>query len=238
VREPLQQAIAVAASFGRRVPHGPVIALITGASVGAYLLVGAAFVTVTSPSPAPPAGDLPQIGMMLPDPGIKSTFVIRRTTEDTEGAFVEVDVLMNAGGGPGMLGTHRHPGAEERLQVLEGVVTIRVDGTDHTVTAGESVRIPSGVSHSVRNESDRFALVRGRFEPAAHMDTYFVQVHRAGGLGRVGTFTMAALATRFREQYAPGPPPLWLSRVATLLIAPTARLTGMPTHYPPGAAPD
>jgi mannose-6-phosphate isomerase-like protein (cupin superfamily) len=179
---------------------------------------------------------LPLILLMLPDPGIKSTFVIRRTTEDTEGAFVELDLLMNAGGGPGMLGTHRHPGTEEHLQVLEGVVTIRVDGTDHRVGAGASVRIPSGVSHSIRNESDRFALVRGRFEPAAHMDTYVVQIHRAGGFGRVGRFRMAALATRFRDQYSPGWPPIWLSRAATLLLAPTARLAGMPTHYAPASS--
>ncbi len=233
MREQLQHVIAVAASFARRVPHGRLIALITGVAVVVYVLGGAALITATSPSPAPHAGDLPHIGMMLPEPDIKSTFVIRRTTEDTEGAFVELDLLMHAGGGPGMLGTHRHPGAEERVQVLEGVVTIRVDGTDHTVTAGESVRIPSGVSHSIRNESDRFALVRGRFEPAAHMDTWFVQVHRAGGSGRVGTIRMAALATRFRDQYAPGAPPLWLSRAATLLIAPAARAAGMPTHYDP-----
>ena len=116
--------------------------------------------------------------------------------------------------------------------MLEGSVVISIAGEDHELTAGGRVMIPKGVSHAILNTSDRFALVRGRFEPAAHLDTYYVQVNRAGGFAGAGTARLAVLSTRFGQQY-PGWLPLWMAKAGNLLLVPSARLVGVPTNYPP-----
>ena len=213
-------------------PNARRAALFGIAAVPAYVIVAAVVSSSTVPPAAPSSSDVPHAGMMFAEPAIKSTFVLRRTAADTQGAYVELDLLMEAGGGPGQVASHVHPEVSEELRVLEGSVVISIAGEDHQLTAGGRAVIPKGVSHAILNTSDRFALVRGRFEPAAHLDTYYVQVNRAGGFAGAGTARLAVLSTRFGQQY-PGWLPLWMAKAGNLLLVPSARLVGVPTNYPP-----
>lgn len=231
--ELLRRSMQVALSASRHLSVGARRGLLLGAAtVPGYFVVAAVVSSSTAPSPAPPPSDVPHTGMMLVEPEIKSTFVLRRTAADTENAYVELDLLMEAGGGPGHLASHVHPSVSEELRVLEGSVVVNIEGEDHVLTAGGRAVIPKGVSHAILNVSDRFALVRGRFEPASHLDTYYVQVNRAGGFSGAGSVRLAVLSTRFGQQY-PGWLPLWMAKAGNLLIAPSARLVGVPTNYPP-----
>jgi hypothetical protein len=92
--------------------------------------------------------------------------------------------------------------------------------------------IPKGTAHAIRNASDGFVLVRERFTPAAHLDSYYVQVDRAGGFAGAGRTRMAVLSTWFDQQYPAGLP-IWMTRFGAFLVAPTARLMGVRTYYPP-----
>jgi quercetin dioxygenase-like cupin family protein len=206
--------------------------LIGAAIVAAYLIGTPILTAVAFPPPPPSASDVPRIGTMMKQPDIKTTFVFRRTSADTGGAYVELDVLMEAGGGPGNAGAHVHPDIDEQLQVLEGRATVRLGREDHVLPAGSRVTIPKGLAHSIRNASDTFALVRERFTPAAGLDYYYVQVTRAGGFGGAGWTRMAMLSTSFGQQYPAGLP-IWMTKLAAFLIAPTARLSGVATYYPP-----
>jgi mannose-6-phosphate isomerase-like protein (cupin superfamily) len=163
---------------------------------------------------------------------IKSTFVFRRTSADTGGGFVELDLLMDAGGGPGNVGAHVHPDVEEQLQVIEGTATVRFGRRDVALPAGSRLTIPKGTAHAIRNVSDRFVVVRERFTPAANFDYYYVQVDRAGGFGGAGRTRMTMLSTWFDHQYPAGLP-IWMTRFSAFLVAPTARLMGVRTYYPP-----
>ena len=42
------------------------------------------------------------------------------------------------------------------------------------------------------------------------------------------------LSTWFDQQY-PAVVPIWMTRLGAFLIAPTARLAGVPTYYPPAS---
>jgi hypothetical protein len=233
VRERLRRSIGIVLVASRQLPAGARRAILLGiAAVPVYFIVAAIVSASTVPSAAPPPSDVPHAGMMFAEPAIKSTFVLRRTAADTHGAYVELDLLMEAGGGPGQVGSHVHPNVSEDLRVLEGSVLISIDGDDHVLTAGGRAVIPKGVSHAILNTSEQFALVRGRFEPAEHLDTYYVQVNRAGGFAGAGTARLAVLSTRFGQQY-PGWLPLWMAKAGTLLLVPSARLVGVPTSYPP-----
>src|SRR5689334_2291008 len=115
----------------RQLPARARRAMLIGiAPVPVYFIVAAIISSATVPPAAPPSSDVPHAGMMFAEPAIKSTFVLRRTTADTEGAYVELDLLMEAGGGPGRVASHVHPDVREELRVLEGSVVISIAGED------------------------------------------------------------------------------------------------------------
>ena len=200
--------------------------------VVAYFCVAALISHNVFPVSGPPPSDVPRPGMMLVDRGIKTTVILRRTADQTGGAFVEMDTVIGPEGGPGELGSHVHPNVEERITVLEGAMVLDVEGDERVVTVGQTAVIPRGVAHGIRNPSDREVVLRGRFEPAGELDGYYVQVDRAGGFSGAGSVRLAVLSMHFRQQY-PGWIPIWLSKLSAQIVVPSARLVGTPAYYPP-----
>jgi quercetin dioxygenase-like cupin family protein len=223
---------SVLEAWHRLTPRARQALTIAAGSVLAYVLLVPIIFGLVLPSHPPPLSDVPRIGTMMVERDIKSSFIFRRTSADTGGAYVELDLVMDAGGGPGNAGAHVHPGIEEQLQVLEGTATVRIGRREQIVPAGSRLVIPKGTAHAIRNASDRFVVVRERFTPAANVDYYYVQVDRAGGFGGAGRTRMAVLSTWFDQQYPAGWP-LWMSKFGAFLMTPTARLMGVRTYYPP-----
>lgn len=63
---------------------------------------------------------------------------------------------------------HFHETEDETFHVLEGVLRFRIDGTDRTVTTGDTVTVRQGVPHTYRVESERgrwlVITAKGQFE--------------------------------------------------------------------------
>jgi quercetin dioxygenase-like cupin family protein len=198
-----------------------------------YVVASAFLSGVVFPEQAPDPSDLPRRGTRIENPAIKSAFVYRRTGAETNGATFEVDLFVEPGGGPGNLGgDHIHPQAEERFRVVEGTIRVLLDGVAQDVSAGQEVVVTPGVAHSYLNVSSRAAHVIGIFTPGSNMDSYFVQIDRAGGIGQAGAAQMFAFMTRYDHTYIAGVP-RWLQRSLAFVITPTARLFGVRSYYPP-----
>jgi mannose-6-phosphate isomerase-like protein (cupin superfamily) len=201
-----------------------------------YVVAGAFLSGIVFPEQAPDPSDLPRRGTRIENPAIKSTFVYRRTGAETNGATFEVDLFVEPGGGPGNLGgDHIHPHAEERFRVVEGTIRVLLDGVAQDVLAGQEAVVSPGVAHSYLNVSPQAAHVIGIFNPAANMDSYLVQIDRAGGIGQAGVAQMFAFMTRYDHTYIAGVP-RWLQKSLAFVITPTARLFGVRSYYPPPAS--
>jgi mannose-6-phosphate isomerase-like protein (cupin superfamily) len=61
---------------------------------------------------------------------------------------------------------HLHPRQDEHFRVVEGRLRFRVEGRERTLLAGESLDIPSGMVHQVRNEGDERAVAIWQTRPA------------------------------------------------------------------------
>jgi mannose-6-phosphate isomerase-like protein (cupin superfamily) len=81
---------------------------------------------------------------------------------------------------------HFHPGQDEHFTVEEGVLEFRIDGRPRRVGAGQSIDIPRGAVHQVRNPGSAGAVVRWETRPALRTGEFFEAVADAkvrGGLG-------------------------------------------------------
>ena len=89
---------------------------------------------------------------------------IRRTAEDTDGDLLEFDVVGDARGF--LAQPHVHTRQMERLEVIEGVLELRVAGRTHRLAAGQAMEVPPGTVHRQRSGGGA-GRVRIQVRPAA-----------------------------------------------------------------------
>jgi quercetin dioxygenase-like cupin family protein len=82
-----------------------------------------------------------------------SEVVIKATGEETGGAFFVAEVVLEARfpGPP----PHRHERLHETLYVLDGELTMVLDGEETVLRAGAFASIPPGTVHTFRNDGER-----------------------------------------------------------------------------------
>jgi quercetin dioxygenase-like cupin family protein len=73
--------------------------------------------------------------------------VWKATAEETDGAFLLFEDHLDHGK---VTPLHTHPDSDETMIVLEGAITMHLDGTDHEVAAGGVASAPRGVPHAFR----------------------------------------------------------------------------------------
>lgn len=65
---------------------------------------------------------------------------------------------------------HYHERAEQFFYVLDGVLTIEVDGTIHQLSARQGLQVAAGQTHQVRNESGQAVSFLVVSVPPSHGD--------------------------------------------------------------------
>jgi mannose-6-phosphate isomerase-like protein (cupin superfamily) len=208
-----------------------------------YVIVSCVLNYLIFPELAADASDLPRSGTTLVNEAIRSKFVYRRTSIETAGQLFEWDNFVDPGGGPVEI-PHVHPHMREVFQIVDGEIRFVIDGQVRVAGAGSTVVAEPGAVHAFQNVSGRPAHMISRFEPAEDgpwerlaeegllPDSTFVQIDRAGGLGRAGPIQMLVFGSRFKQGYPPGLP-TWAWDAVEFLVAPTARLFGVHAYYRP-----
>jgi quercetin dioxygenase-like cupin family protein len=97
-----------------------------------------------------------------PQTGEHITFVT--TAGDSGGELLRMEVIMDPGGF--VAGEHVHPNQEERFEILEGSVRMRIDGIEREATTGDVIVVPRGSSHVWWNPTDTPARVLADLRPA------------------------------------------------------------------------
>ena len=100
---------------------------------------------------------------------------ITRSTADTHGALFEaVNVIAPDFAGPPL---HIHPTAEESYSVLSGTLDVCVDRTWRRLNAGQSVTVPAGTPHTLRNTSGGEVRLLNVHSPALDFEHFFRRLH-------------------------------------------------------------
>jgi quercetin dioxygenase-like cupin family protein len=92
------------------------------------------------------------------------------TGEDTNGKYALWEAIVPPGGGPP---PHVHSREEEGFYVLEGEISILVEGERLVAGPGMFANMPVGTPHSFKNETDRPARMLISVAPAGLEQMFF-----------------------------------------------------------------
>lgn len=96
---------------------------------------------------------------------------ITRSTDDTSGELFEaINILAPGFAGPPL---HTHPSAEESYEVLAGTLDVCVDGAWQQLKPGQSVTVPAGTPHTLRNPHGKQVRLRNVHKPALEFEPFF-----------------------------------------------------------------
>lgn len=140
--------------------------------------------------------------------------------------------------GARVMGEHRHPALVERFTVLEGELTVKLDGQTSLLREGESADIEPGAWHDWWNAGDRDARVRVVITPGerfAHMIETMFGLARLGHTNAKGMphpLQLALTASEFSDVIVFRSPPPTVQRALFRALAPIARRRGYRASYP------
>lgn len=167
-----------------------------------------------------------------PKTGQEITFL--QTARETGGRLLEMEATFNAHSKEPP--AHYHPFQKEDFTVLEGELSVRINGKIEVFTTGDRLHIPVNKAHSMWNGSDKKTLVNWKVRPA--LDTEHL-LETATGLaldnktnenGAPGLLQAALMVNRYSRVYRLYGPPFFIQKMLFLLLTPFAYALG----YRPG----
>ena len=180
---------------------------------------------------------MPREETTIDNPVTGERIEFRRTADGTGDALV-FDYYLRPGGFAVGKADHVHPRQEERFEVREGRLGVRIDGDEWTATPGTRFAVLPETPHTVWNDGTETMHAVVEIRPALDIATFF---ETAYGLARDGEtndmglprpLQLAVLADEFRDEIRlaalPGP----LYRAAAAALAPVGRLAGYRARYP------
>ncbi len=103
---------------------------------------------------------------------VGSRYRLLATGEDTGGACALIEAVVPAGDGPPL---HHHLNEDESFYVIDGVITITVDGRETAAGPGSFTLVPRGTVHTFRNDGPGTAKMLVMFQPAG-LEKFFQKV--------------------------------------------------------------
>lgn len=116
-------------------------------------------------------------------PAVGMRFDSTQTAEDTGGAFLEAEqIIAPYDEGPPV---HLHPHQEDSYKVLSGTLDVYVDGKLHQLQAGQSLAVPKGTPHTLKNSHAEEVRLINRHTPALNFQGMMETLHRLVTSGKV-----------------------------------------------------
>lgn len=164
--------------------------------------------------------------------GDTDTLVFRATAADTGGRYVEVEATYGPMGEPPP--PHYHPRQDEHFEVLEGELSVLLDGQHRAMRAGDELDLPRRHQHAMWNAGDQPVRFRWRTTPALRtedMTEMMWHLAETGRMGRHGSPRPALLQSTglmwaYRNEWRLTSPPAPVALPLCAVLSVPARLLG------------
>jgi quercetin dioxygenase-like cupin family protein len=193
--------------------------------------------TVAHPDPNGPPDVTPiEVGEVWENPVTRErATVVELPNSNSEGrAVAELTALVGAR----VVGEHRHPAIVERFSVLEGELTVKLNGQTSTLREDETAVVEPGQWHDWWNAGPHDARVRVEVTPGerfGHMIETLFGLARLGytdAKGLPSPLQLALIAREFSDVIVFRSPPRAVQTVLFGVLAPIARWRGYRPTYP------
>jgi mannose-6-phosphate isomerase-like protein (cupin superfamily) len=181
-------------------------------------------------------------GDVLHNPVTGELIQFLKTSADTKGEFVEIEVIVEPDGF--VAAAHVHPYQSERFTIVAGEVTFVAGGRTFTARAGEEVVVEPGTPHTFRNSGAEEARFRCEIRPAlafeSLIETMFALANdgKTNRKGMPNPLRLAVIANAHFDTVRLPFPPAWLQKAGLALGAPVGKLLGYRPRYAPAAPSD
>lgn len=175
-------------------------------------------------------------GEIIENPATGERIRFRKTAEDTDGRSLEFDYYLEPGGF--VVASHVHPRQEERLEVVDGALDVRIDGDEWTATSGTAFTVPAGVLHRVWNDGDEDVHVSVTLRPAMDIAAFFETLFglaregKTDRKGRPNPLQSAVIASEFRDEIRLPWIPVPVQRALFTALGAIGRAVGYRARYP------
>ena len=174
-------------------------------------------------------------GKVLINPLTGQDIIFLQTSKDTAGRLLKMQSVYNARSIEPI--GHYHPEQEEDFTVLEGELSVKINGQLTVYKAGEHFYIPKGTVHSMWNASADKTIVNWEVRPAMNTEyllettTGLANDGRTGADGKPGLLQIALIANQYAGVFRIAKPPYIVQRILFALLTPFARLAGYKASY-------
>jgi quercetin dioxygenase-like cupin family protein len=174
-------------------------------------------------------------GDTIENPMTGERIVFRKTSQETNGEAVLIDVFVQPHGA--VAAAHVHPAQEERFQVLRGTLGFKLGRKKIVAGPGQRLTIPAGTAHKFWNAGDEEAHFVCEVRPALQFEQLLETMFALavdGKTNRKGMPSLLRLAVianaHFDTVRLPFPPAL-VQRIGLALGAPVGRIVGYEPTY-------
>jgi len=140
-----------------------------------------------------------------------------QASSDTGGALLAMEATYRPGSPEPP--EHLHPSQEERFEMIEGSMRVRLTEGLRDLRAGETLVVPAGVRHSMWNAGGTEARLRWETRPALRTEYFFEEIFALAAQGRVnargvpGLRDLAVLMPKYASEIRVTHPPQFVQRV-------------------------
>jgi len=174
-------------------------------------------------------------GDSIENPVTGERLVFRKTSAETGGKAVLFETIVQPHGF--VAAAHVHPYQEERFQVLEGSVGLRIGRKKIVAGPGDELVVPQGTAHKFWNAGDTVARFTCEVRPALQFEQLIETMFSLAADGRTNRkgmpnpLRLAVIAQRHFDDVRLPFPPAWLQRLGLAVGAPLGRLVGYQAIY-------
>lgn len=158
-----------------------------------------------------------------------------QTSDDTGGELLEMESLFQPNSTEPI--PHYHPFQEEIFTVLEGQITVRINGELKLFTRGDKMHLKRNEVHSMWNHSNNIARVNWKVMPASDTE-YFLEngigianEKKTNAKGMPSLLQVALFAKRFSHVYRLARPPYPVQLLLFTILSPISYLAGFRSCY-------
>lgn len=162
-------------------------------------------------------------------------FKFIQTRMDTNGSLLEMESLYSSLSKEPP--AHYHPYQTEDFIVLEGELTVRINGKLKTLKKDEALHIEPNVVHAMWNASERKTIVNWKVRPALNTE-YLLETtvalavnNKTNETGRPAILQIAVTMLAFSDTFRLAKPFFALQKVIFLLLTPFSYLFGYRPTY-------